>query len=226
MMSTQRLSICTVQLKSSVTWNTVLENLLLDAQDDSRCIITEESDVYVSGCYIVRVMQNQMQYNLETNTFETVAIARTQVLKFDMYPQKELMMLWGSKKAASLFTTALAYASNNSIILDYKKADYKSIVQRMLNNTRVSFTKMNVTNVIIEPGVVANCSINLSNQESVPQLVRKYIDNISTVSIQFDENDPTSMTLYSSGAVVVYRDRDDIPTDVIEIINIMIGGIV
>lgn len=226
MMSTQRLSICTVQLKSSVTWNTVLENLLSDAQDDSRCIITEESDVYVSGCYIVRVMQNQMQYNLETNTFETVAIARTQVLKFDLYPQKELMMLWGSRKAASLFTTALALASNNGIILDYKKADYRSIVQRMLNNTRVFFTKMNVTNVIIEPGVVANCSINLSNQESVPQLVKKYIDNISTVSIQFDESDPTSMTLYSSGAVVVYRDRDDIPTDVIEIINTMIGGVV
>lgn len=223
-MSTQRLAICTVQLRGSTTWNNILEALLTKTEDDSRCIITEESDRYISGCYIVKILQNQIQYSLQTNAFESVVFEKTQVLKFDLYPQKGIMLLWGSKRAADLFTTALTQAASNSIILDYRRTDYKTVIQRMLNNNMVTFTKMNVANVIIEPGVVANCSINLSSYDSGKQLVKKYIDNISTISVQFDENDPTSMTIYSSGAVVVYRDRDDIPKDVIEDINTMIGG--
>ena len=223
-MATQRLSICTVKIKNSITWDAVVNNLLNFISEDIHCEVTEQTDTYIGGCYIAKVMQNQTQYNIETGSFETTPVARMQILRFDIFPSKCLMMLWGKKKVSTLFTTALQQAAINNLIIDYNKLDYKIMITKLLSNSKVIFTRMNITDVVIEHGIVANCSVNLTNQDNSHGLVRKYLDNISQISVQFDENTPTSLMIYSSGAIVTYRDRDDIPSDIIDDIITMIGG--
>lgn len=223
-MATQRLSICTVKIKDSITWDEVVSNLLSFSSGDIHCEVTEQTDTYIGGCYIAKVMQNQTQYNIETGSFETIPVARTQILRFDIFPFKCLMMLWGKKKVSTLFTTALQQAAINNLIIDYNKLEYKIMLTKLLSNPKVIFTRMNIANVVIEQGVVANCSVNLINQDNAHGLVRKYIGNISQISVQFGENIPTSLMLYSSGAIVAYRDRDEIPSDIIDDVITMIGG--
>ena len=95
-MSTQKMSFYSIRFKGEVTWSEIISNLVVNSED-SYCLINEESDLYISGCYIVRILQNQTQYNIESANFESVPVERTKVLKFDIYPLKERMILWGNK---------------------------------------------------------------------------------------------------------------------------------
>lgn len=126
---------------------------------------------------------------------------------------------------ATLFSTAIEQASNNTAIIENNKRDYKTTILNLIPET-ILFTRMKIIDVPIDQGIIANCSVNLSNQENATALGKKYIDRISQISIQFgSENNITSLTLYSTGSIIVYRDRDDIPSDVIDAINALIGGI-
>ena len=126
---------------------------------------------------------------------------------------------------ATLFSTAIEQASNNTAIIENNKRDYKTTILNLIPET-ILFTRMKIIDVPIDQGIIANCSVYLSNQENATALGKKYIDRISQISIQFgSENNITSLTLYSTGSIIVYRDRDDIPSDVIDAINALIGGI-
>ena len=99
------------------------------------------------------------------------------------------------------------------------------MLKSLINDHSVSFSKMKITDIIIDNGIVANCSINLLNFENAIELIQKYIESIAQITVTFaKESQPVSITLYSSGSVVVFKDRDDIDDEVMNSINAMIGG--
>ena len=225
-MSMQKLSFYSVQIGKGITWEEILSNLLAENSVDAYCIVNEETNEYITGCYIVKVMQNQTQYNIETAAFESIAVERTQILKFDLYISKSILVLWGNRKLTTLFSTALERASKNTIVIEIQKSDYKRAILNLLHTDSVVFKRMKIIDVIIEHGIIANCIIHLNNQENIDALIKKYIDQISQVTVFIGtEEDGTSLTWYATGSIIVYRDRDDISSTVISEINHFVGGI-
>lgn len=225
-MASQKLSTCTVRLKESTSWNAIFDTILPLNSKQSYCIINEQGDTYIGGCYIFESMRNQTIYNITENKFETITIPKQAVVKFDIFTKSNTILLWGSQKAAALFITAIEQAAQNALIIDYNRTDFKIMLSRLMKDTSVSFSKMKITDIVIDDGIVANCSINLSNQENADELVKKYINKIAQITITFRKNfQPVSITLYSTGSVVVFKDRDDIDDEVMNSINIMVGGV-
>ena len=135
------------------------------------------------------------------------------------------LFLWGNKKAAALFITMLEQASHNSLIIDYNETDFKAMLKRLMKDSAVTFSKMKIVDIVIDNGIVANCSVNLINHDNATALVNKYMDSIAQISVLIGkEMQGVSITLYSSGSVVVFKDRDDIDDEVMNSINLMIGG--
>lgn len=225
-MSIQKLSTYNVKLKGNMTWDNIVNNMLSLNTEKTYCIINEQGD-YVGGCYIYESLQNQTIYNIAENRFETITVPKQNIVKFDLFVNNNTLFLWGNKKAAALFITALEQSSNNSIVISYNETDFKVMLKRLMRDSLVSFTKMKIVDIVIDDGIIANCSVNLMNHDNAIELVNKYIDCIAQITMTIGtEMQPVSITLYSSGSVVVFKDRDDIDAEVMNSINLMIGGVV
>lgn len=225
-MATQKLSTYNVKLKRGVTWDSIIDTTLSFNTEKTYCIINEQGDCYIGGCYIYESLHNQTVYNIAENKFETITVPRQNIVKFDVFANNDTLFLWGSKKAAALFITTLEQASNNSIIIDHNDTDFKVMLKRLLGDSSVSFTKMKIVDIVIDNGIVANCSVNLINRDNATELINKYVDSIAQITVAIGkEIQPVSITLYSSGSVVVFKDRDDIDDEVMKSINLMIGGV-
>lgn len=225
-MASQKLSTYTIQLKEDSSWNKIFDAVLALNSEQSYCIINEQGDTYIGGCYIFESIHNQTIYNIAENKFETITVSKQNIVKFDIFAKNNALFLWGNKKAAALFITTLEQASQNTLIVDYNQTDFKMMLKRLINDNSVSFSKMKITDIIIDNGIVANCSVNLLNCENPIELIQKYIESIAQITVTFGkESQPVSVTLYSSGSVVVFKDRDDIDDEVMNSINAMIGGV-
>lgn len=225
-MASQKLSTYTIHLKGNASWNTIFDTILSLNSEQSYCIVNEQGNAYIGGCYIFESMQNQTVYNIAENRFENISVSKQNIVKFDIFEKNSTLFLWGNKKAAALFITTIEQAAQNTLIIDYNQTDFKMMLNRLMNDSSVSFSKMKITDIVIDDGIVANCSVNLSNRENAIELVQKYINSIAQITIAFGkETQPVSITLYSSGSVVVFKDRDDIDDEVMNSINVMIGGV-
>lgn len=219
-MASQKLSVFSISLKSGISWDTVLQNLLLKAADDEHYIFAEQTEDYIGGCYIVQIKQNQLRYNVNEQCFENVLVEKQYVLKYDIFAQDGSMMLWGNHKLSSRFITALTLASNNLAIIESKESDYKRVLFKLVNCKDVKFIRMKLHDVLIEDGIIANCSVALEGRENATQLIKKYIDKVVTVTLQIVSGDNvTAVMLYSSGAMVIFKDRENIPDQVIDRIS-------
>lgn len=226
-MSSQKLSVYTIKVNNEITWDGIVGELLNRNSEQERCIITEQSSSYIGGCYLLEGIYNQTQYDVERNLFVSIPVKRFNVLKFDLFLSCKTMLLWGGKKVAAAFLTAIEIASNQQIIIEYKDSDFKKIVQYLLGKPEVSLSRMKITDIVIDHGIVANCSVNLKGQEESQELVRKYMDHIAQISVSIGKEDSAvSVSLFSSGAIVVYRDRDDIPDEAMNTISEMLGGVI
>ena len=225
-MASQKLSTYTIKLKGKISWNDIFDTVLSSNSEQSYCNISEQGDSYIGGCYIFESIHNQTIYNIAENKFETITVPKQNIVKFDIFVNNNTLFLWGNKKAAALFITTLEQAAHNTLIIDYNQTDFKIMLKRLITDSSVSFSKMKITDIIIDNGIVANCSVNLSNCENAIELIQKYIESIAQITVSFGkESQPVSITLYSSGSVVVFKDRDDIDDEVMNSINVMIGGV-
>ena len=224
-MASQKLSTYTIQLNGDLSWNNIFDTVISLNSEQSYCIINEQGDSYIGGCYIFESIHNQTVYNIAENKFETITVSKQNIVKFDIFARNNTLYLWRNKKAAALFITTIEQAAHNTLIIDYNQTDFKLMLKSLINDHSVSFSKMKITDIIIDNGIVANCSINLLNFENAIELIQKYIESIAQITVTFaKESQPVSITLYSSGSVVVFKDRDDIDDEVMNSINAMIGG--
>lgn len=224
-MASQKLSVFSISVKPGISWHSLIDNLLSMARNGEHYFITEQSQDYIGGCYILLSKHNQFQYNVSEQRFESVLIERQHVLRFDIFIHGGLMMVWGGSKISSLFVTAFTQASNNLAIIENRETNFKEMVKRLLICTDVQFIRMKLHNVVIEDGIVANCSVTLDGREDINHLIEKYMDQISQITLKIvSGEDPTSVVIYSSGTIIIFKDRDNIPDQVIDRISSIVGG--
>ena len=224
-LSSSKLSVLKTKVYQGTSWSDIICNLLSDNNEETQCIINEQSDSYIGGYYLFNSFTNQTVYNFEENKFDTTTLRKQIILKFDILPSLGKTLLWGNKKVASLFVTALEKSSKNKIITEYSETDFNELILKLLSEKTLSFSKMKINDVIIDKGIVANCSVKLEDLPNARQLVEKYIKTISQISFTIGkEINPVSVTIYSSGSVVIYKDRDDIDVETFNTLIAIFGG--
>lgn len=223
-MASQKLSVFSISLKPGISWNTVIQNLLSNASENEHYIISEQSSDYIGGCYVMQAKHNQLRYNINDQCFESVLIEKQHVLRYDIFTHNSSMMVWGNHKLSSLFITSLTLASDNLAIIENRDIDFKKMLLKLLSYNDVKFIRMKLHGVLIEDGIVANCCVTLEGRDNISQLIKKYLDQIVTVTLQIISGESnTSVMLYSSGAMVIFKDRENIPDQVIDRISSIVG---
>lgn len=224
-MASSKLSIFNVKLQENMSWNLIISNVLQMDSADLHCVISEQSQNYIGGYYLISTLQNQKVYNFESNKFETITMKKQHIVKFDIFTFSKKLLLWGSKRCVDMVITTLVQASHNQITIDSNKIEYIQTLNRLLNMNDIKFSRMKITDVLIDDGIVATCSVCLSSLDKPRNMVQKYKSCISQLTVSIEKGvGPVALTLYSSGSVVTSKDRDDIDDETLECINIIMGG--
>lgn len=224
-MASSKLSIFKVKLQGGVSWDSIIGSVLQMDSEDLHCVISEQSKDYIGGYYLISIAHNQKIYNFEDSKFETITIKKQNIVKFDIFILSEKILLWGNKRSSDMLITAFMQASNNQLIVDSNKVEYIQILSNLLTMKDIKFSRMRITDVLIDEGIVANCSVYLSSLDDPRHMVQKYMNCISQLTVIIEKGvSPVALTLYSSGAVVISKDRDDIDDEALESINIIVGG--
>ena len=167
----------------------------------------------------------------ENNTYLDVTLYNSQetraVVKFEIDLPNSTLTIWGNKSIAQKLITALSQACDNQVIIDSYQVDFKRMLGRISKLEDAILSKMKLENVLIDSGIAASCNVSLINLDNARDLVKKYSDNVSQLSIilgdPFGDNS-VSLTLFSSGSIVIYKDRDSISDEIIsKIQEIAIG---
>lgn len=224
-MASSKLSVFKVKLQGDTSWDSIIGSVLQMDSEDLHCVVNEQSKDYIGGYYLISVTQNQKIYNFKADKFETITVKKQNVVKFDIFIHLGKMLLWGSKRSADILITAFLQAANNQLVVDSSKIEYIQILNNLLTMKDIRFSRMRITDVLIDEGIVANCSVCLSSLDDPRHMVQKYKNCISQLTILIEKGvSPISVTLYSSGSLVISKDRDDIDDEALESINAIVGG--
>lgn len=224
-MASNKLSVIKLNAIQAINWNEIIDKVISMDSEDARCIVNEQSDDYIGGYFLFSSLYNQTIYNIEENKFESIPAKKQNIIKFDIFVLTGRMLLWGNKKAADIFVTTLEQASDNKLIIEYSITDFKLMIKKIYKTSNISFSKMKITNVLIDEGIVANCNVNLASLDNPKSLVEKYTESISQITIIISKDtNPVSVTLYSSGSILVFKDRNAIDDETLNVIHDMVGG--
>lgn len=152
------MSVFKIKLQGDESWDSIINSVLQMDSEDSHCVISEQSEDYIGGYYLISIVQNQKMYNFEESKFETVTIKKQNVVKFDIFILSGKMLLWGNKRNSDILITTFVQASHNQIIVDSNKIEYIQVLNNLLAMKDIGFSRMKITNVLIDEGIVANCS--------------------------------------------------------------------
>lgn len=173
-MASSKLSIFKVKLQGDTSWDSIIGGVLQMDSEDLHCVVNEQSKDYIGGYYLISVTRNQKIYNFKADKFETITVKKQNVVKFDIFIHLGKMLLWGSKRSADILITAFLQAANNQLVVDSSKIEYIQILNNLLTMKDIRFSRMRITDVLIDEGIVANCSVCLSSLDDPRHMISAY----------------------------------------------------
>ena len=198
-------------------------------QNNFRVIIDDEEEDYARGNFLYEFAHRELKYDSEQASIQTVSVLKLMVLRFEIDISKQLLLLWGNKKCCTQFITILGQSSDYHLVVKGKRILFDSFVQRMLNFDNIRLTKVQIRDVIIDNGIRARCSVDMSQLDDSKNFVLKHIKNITRLSMEITDSSSEegggliSLTVYSSGSVVFFQDPDLIPEKLIASIIEIVG---
>lgn len=226
-MAMQRISFYKFVLPDPYDLNLIVSRLLENSDEKSHFVFNEQGIQYLSGCYLVQQTRTEITYNMQENKFETLSSNKLVIVKFDIDISKSVLTIWGNKSVAQRLITLITQVCDNRVIIDIYHVDFKQMLMKISKLENVTFSKMKLENVLIDLGIIASCNVPLQNLNNAKGLIMKYSENVSQLSLTLGksfENNSVQLTFFSSGSIVIYKDRDSIPDEIItEIQEIAIG---
>ncbi len=221
-MATQKLTFCKFKPLQPINLEEYADKLQKNSNDKEKFVINDYADLWLDGYYVIEYLKNETRYNFLETKIEIMPVTVTSVAKFSIDLQSNLIDIWGNKNIALKLITALSISMHNNVIIESITTDIKEAINLALFESNANVVRIRIEDIIIDDGIVANCSVNLSGQENYNELLKKYIKNITQATLSVYDVEPEnqiSFTIYSSGAVVVYKDKDEIGDNALEIIK-------
>jgi hypothetical protein len=219
-MATQSLYLSTFKLLNDWTPNELVEMIFRDYQEDEdRFVLEEYSDKIIDGLYISFYISKEYVYNSETRTIENIDVKRSNILSFSIDLKNKMIDIWGNKSNAQKLISVLGLRLNNKVLMQSIEISMPRVI-RKLKDMKVNIGKVKVENVVLQNDIIANCFFDLSSHNKPYEILENYIDDIVQISIILKNNDDeVTMSVYSTGTVIVYKSKDQIAPETINSIK-------
>lgn len=191
-------------------------------QPDERFIVEYYDKNQLDGVYIFVLYYKESVFNYETNGFKLIDTSKSIAIQFHINLLLGTLDIWSGKKYAQKLITALTMMFENKIIMEPYEISFEKSMKflKMLPNITIGIVK--VEDVSFDKDIIASCTFNLTTHSEPFTVLDKYIQRISKITITinstaFENNDDTvSLSIYQSGAIVIYKSRNQLSTLTLE----------
>ncbi len=225
-MATQSIYFSKFKLINDLSTDEIIEVLNNLPDMEERFIINDYDNNYIDGMYVISYIVKESMFNLNIMNYENREVTKNVAINFSIDIRRELMEIWGNKSNAQKFLTKISILFNNKIITDSINIKITDVIER-IKKYKLSIGKVKIDDVILQDSLIASCVFNLTNHERPYDILNKYKEKLTQISVVIKEDDNTFITvsIYSSGSILVYRNKEDISENTLSIIKqICIGG--
>lgn len=189
-------------------------------QQDEKFIIDFYDENQIEGTYIYLSNFYENVFDYDTNTFKLINVSKTIATKFHIDLLKSILYIWGSKKTALKISAAFSLIFQNKLILEPNDIIFKKCLKFLEEKKNIIVCNTRIDDIVIETDIVASCTVNLALNSNPFKVLNKYIDKISKITVIIGpDSDNVSVSIYQSGSIVVYKDREQLSEKASEFIQ-------
>lgn len=225
-MATQSIYFSKFKLLNNYSIDEIVELLNNTVDISERFVVNDYSNDYIDGMYIMSYVSKELIFNVDTMNYENIEVRKNIAISFSIDISRDIIEIWGNKSNAQKLLVRLSILFNNKIITDGISIKIPDVIKR-LKQYRIIIGKVKIEDIVLQDNLIASCVFDLTNHEKPYDILNKYKEKLTQVSVILKEENSTSITvsIYSSGSIIVYRNRENISESTLMIIKqICIGG--
>ncbi len=189
----------------------IVERIERDFLDETRLIVEKYDESSVFGLYIYSEIIKTKEYNFHTNSFEIITSKKFTATEFHIDMKKKYLDVWGNVKNAQKVIVAIALAFDNKISIDALELKFSKMIEYLRKEDNVYVNKVTARQIVLNDGLLADCTFDLSKTEKPFMVIEKYKDNIRKISFKWKCTDRMiGLIIHMSGTVTVYKTRESI----------------
>lgn len=182
--------------------------------------IVEQDDAYIACHYLAETIFRQDTYNYETDEFEKVEYKRIERTLFFVDFEQQTLDIIGNKQQATKIIEFIGRITAYKLpIIDASINLIKLIETWKMDGVAYNITKLKLFDYIFFDSIVGNCVLNLAGYPKSMDVLKTYEKQIVNVSLNVLLEVPCTITFYKSGAIVIYKDIEDIDVELIRLLK-------
>lgn len=219
-MATNSLHLIRFETQEKFSLERLIELIFVDEDDEEKFILNEVFDSIIEGYFINYYNSKEIIFNNESSSLETVIIRKSSVIPFSIDIENNIIDIWGSKNNVIKIINKIGILLSHKVILEYITINLEKVALN-LNDESVKIGKIKIDNYPLEKDIIAQCTFDLRNHCNSKEIVKKYSKDLVQLSLTIYKNgeDILAMIIYRSGSIVIYKSKDEISQDTLDLIR-------
>lgn len=201
----------------------IINRIENDILDETRIVVEDYTETSLSGIYIYAEIYKSQEYNFQINNFEVITRKKYIVTEFHIDMKNNYMDIWGTAKNAQKIITSISLAFDNHIVIEALEMKFTRMIEYLSKEEGIYVGKVTARQVVLNDGLLADCTLDLSREEMPFETIDKYKKNIQKISFRWKCTESIiRMVIHMSGTVTIYKARRMIKDNELECIYKML----
>ncbi len=198
-----------LEIPADLTTSRMAELLTFRNDDVSKIVVDDYDDTNIDGYYVSKVKKNEIIFNFGTSQLEHTVVERSMLVKFNLNSALQLLICVGNVSLVNQMITQISICFDNRVTVDAKQIDLAQLVSELAFDKSILLKKARINEIILENGVLANCTFEFDQYENAMRILEKNKDRIAQICvyIPFQKDydiDGVSCTIYKSGSLIIH----------------------
>lgn len=197
-----------IKFEQEYSIDEIVNRIENDILDETRIIVENYTDTALSGIYIYSEIYKSQEYNFQSNNFEVITRKKYVVTEFHIDIKNNYIDIWGIAKNAQKIITSISLAFDNHIVIEALEMKFTRMIEYLSKEEGIHVGKVTARQVVLNDGLLADCTFDLSSEEMPFEMINKYKKNIQKISFRWRcAESVIRMVIHMSGAVTIYKAR-------------------
>lgn len=221
-MATNSLHLITFETQDKLSLKRLIELIFgnEDNEDEEKFILNEVFESVIEGYFISYYNSKEVIFNSEIRELETIIVRKNSVTSFSIDNENKIIDIWGSKENVTKIISKIGILLNHKVVLEYININLERVALNLDDNS-IKIGKIKIDNYPLEKDIIAQCTLDLKNYGDSKKIVKRYSKDLVQLSLTIYNNgeDILTMIIYKSGSIVIYKSRDEISQDTLDLIR-------
>ena len=199
-----------------------LNEIVIESEniDDDKFILNDYSEYILDAYYVSYYNSKEFTYNEQIDTLEEVIVKKNIVIPFSIDLKNSILEIWSNSTNVNKLILKLGIILNQKVVIEPIEVNLEKIIKKIDQNANIKVGNVKIENYVMENDIIASCIFNLKNYNNPVDMLRKYFKNLIKLTLIIaNSEDSITMIIHKNGSVVIYKSREEISLETLEIIK-------